>query len=437
GAENHCGGANWIFSDSTSGGRVACEVDRAGGEVDGVRLPKEAYYVCQAMFRDDPQVHIIGHWNYPADTRKTVYVASNGDEVELLVNGQSLGRAKPKDHYLFTFPDVAWQTGEIKAISYCDNQPIATHRLHTIGAPVALKMTQLTSPDGLQANGSDVALIDVEAVDNQGQRCPTFQQRVDFALEGPGIWRGGYNSGKIKSTNNPYLDLECGINRVAVRSTLNDGEIVVRATSEGLRPASITLNSLPVKIDAGATPKLPTMPIVSLTKPRAMTSLASSDPVLAGADPDPPAKQGGNYVKNFSYSGPTKNVHIETDAKNGKRVYLDRNEKFSALPECLCGSDWIQAAAADRAYSAVDLMEIPAPAHSIIYVAFDARLDRPDWLANQFEPTDTSLVIADKPMKLYRRAVASETSFTLGSNTEHAPGDDCNMYLVFVHPAPE
>ena len=66
GAPNHCGGANWIFSDSTSGGRVACEVCRASGEVDGVRLPKEAYYVCQAMFRDDPQVHIIGHWNYPA-----------------------------------------------------------------------------------------------------------------------------------------------------------------------------------------------------------------------------------------------------------------------------------------------------------------------------------------------------------------------------------
>jgi beta-galactosidase len=46
GTESHSGGANWIFSDSTSGGRVACEVARASGEVDGVRLPKEAYYVC-------------------------------------------------------------------------------------------------------------------------------------------------------------------------------------------------------------------------------------------------------------------------------------------------------------------------------------------------------------------------------------------------------
>ena len=52
GALEHSGGANWIFSDSTSGGRVPAEVARASGEVDGVRLPKEAYYVCQAMFRD-------------------------------------------------------------------------------------------------------------------------------------------------------------------------------------------------------------------------------------------------------------------------------------------------------------------------------------------------------------------------------------------------
>ena len=60
------------FSDSTSGGRNTAEVSRTSGEVDGVRLPKEAYYVCQTMFRDDPQVHIIGHWNYPAGTKKTV-----------------------------------------------------------------------------------------------------------------------------------------------------------------------------------------------------------------------------------------------------------------------------------------------------------------------------------------------------------------------------
>src|SRR5581483_9696219 len=116
-APNHAGGANWIFSDSTSGGRVATEVARAGGEVDGVRLPKEAYFVVKTIFRSDPQVHIIGHWTYPPNTKKTVYVTSNADEVELFVNGKSLGKVQPTNRYLFTFPDVVWQPGEIKAVA--------------------------------------------------------------------------------------------------------------------------------------------------------------------------------------------------------------------------------------------------------------------------------------------------------------------------------
>src|SRR5581483_9447816 len=101
GAPEHSGGANWIFSDSTSGGRDAAEVARASGEVDGVRLPKEAYYVCSVMFRADPQVHIIGHWTYPEGTRKTVYVTANGDGVELFLNGKSLGYGAASNRFIF------------------------------------------------------------------------------------------------------------------------------------------------------------------------------------------------------------------------------------------------------------------------------------------------------------------------------------------------
>src|SRR5439155_22276754 len=134
----HCGGANWIFSDSTSGGRVACEVARASGEVDGVRLPKEAYFACQAMFRSDPQVHIIGHWTYPAGTKKTVFVVSNGDAVKLFVNGKALGDGKVSDRYLFTFSDVAWEAGEIEAVAYKNSRQMTAQTKHTVGPPVAL-----------------------------------------------------------------------------------------------------------------------------------------------------------------------------------------------------------------------------------------------------------------------------------------------------------
>jgi beta-galactosidase len=262
GASNHCGGANWIFSDSTSGGRVACEVARVGGEVDGVRLPKEAYYVCRTLFRDDPQVHIIGHWNYAAGTKKPVYVTSNCEEVELFVNNKSLGRGQNSRRYLFTFPDVTWEAGEIKAVASSKGRPAASETKRTAGAPAALRLTSITGPLGFQADGSDIALIDVEVVDAGGQRCPTYQERVDFDLTGPGLWRGGYNSGKTNSVNNAFLDVECGINRVAVRSTLAAGTITVRARCGTLRPATLALSSKPIAIEHGASPQLPPLPPV-------------------------------------------------------------------------------------------------------------------------------------------------------------------------------
>jgi beta-galactosidase len=244
---------------------VSSEVCRASGEIDAVRLPKEAYWVCRTMFRDDPLVHIIGHWNYPAETRKTIYVASNCDQVELLVGGVSLGRAGPTEldgkslHYLFTFPGVTYAPGRIKAIGYRNGQAVAEQVKNTAGEPVALKMTTITGPSGLLADGADYMFIDVEAVDENGQRCPTFERRVDFDVQGPGIWRGGYNSGKIDSINHPYLNLECGINRVAVRAGRTAGRITVTARCEGLTSGRADIVSRPIEVEHGFATALPAL----------------------------------------------------------------------------------------------------------------------------------------------------------------------------------
>src|SRR5205823_9518281 len=139
---------------------------------------------CRTIFRGDPQVHIIGHWTYPAGTKKTIYVTSNAEEVELFVNGRSLGHGAVSDRYLFTFPNVAWEAGEIKAVASFDRKPVATQSKHTAGPAVALKLTPVTGPGGLRADGSDVLLLDVEAVDAHGDRAPTFQKRVDFEIAG-------------------------------------------------------------------------------------------------------------------------------------------------------------------------------------------------------------------------------------------------------------
>jgi beta-galactosidase len=240
------GYASIFWSDSNSDGRQdSSEVCRVSGKVDSVRLPKEVFYVYRVMQNAAPDLHIIGHWNYPTNTVKTVYVAANHcDAAELLVNGKSVGKSsKPTNGYIFMFPEIKFSPGAIKAVASAGGKNLCEDEIKTAGEPKKLKLTPIISPAGFKADGSDVALFDVEVVDANGQRCPTDEARVDFKLEGPAIWRGGYNSGKINSINNLWLDTECGINRVAIRSTQTPGKIILAATRAGLETATVTIET--------------------------------------------------------------------------------------------------------------------------------------------------------------------------------------------------
>jgi beta-galactosidase len=267
--------ASIYFSDSDADGRQqGSYVLRVSGKVDGVRLPKELFLVSRVMQSEKPDIHIIGHWNYPADTKKTIYVAAaHCDRVELFLNGKSLGVADKPHKFvdtfggrtmgsaemaagtdtgcIYAFPDVAFVPGAIKAMATKDGKVVAQQEIQTAGEPKAIKLTLHTGPSGLQADGSDVALIDFEVVDAQGRRCPTDEARVDFAVAGPAIWRGGLNSAKLDSTNNLFLDTECGINRVAIRSTLTPGTITVTATRDGLTPATVKIEAQTLDIVGG------------------------------------------------------------------------------------------------------------------------------------------------------------------------------------------
>jgi beta-galactosidase len=253
------------FTDEDADGRQdSSEVSRVSGKVDAMRLPKQIYYAYRVIQNDQPDLHILGHWSYPATqpdgskTVKTVYVIANTESVELFVNGKSLGvNSKPDNGWAFSFPAVEFAPGSLKAIGKNGGKIVAQQELTTAGPAVALKLTPILGPKGLQADGEDVALIDVEVVDAKGQRCPTDDARVDFTCDGPGIWRGGYNSGKVDSTNNLYLNTEAGINRVAVRSTLMAGTIAVSARRDGLKPAQVQLTPKPVVVTDGIATFMP------------------------------------------------------------------------------------------------------------------------------------------------------------------------------------
>jgi beta-galactosidase len=253
------------FTDEDADGRQdSSEVSRVSGKMDAMRLPKEIYFAHRVIQNEQPDLHILGHWTYPATqpdgtkTAKTIYVIANTDSVELIVNGKSAGvNSKPDTGWVFAFPDIAFAPGSIKAIGKNGEKVVAQRELTTAGPAAAIKLTTILGPKGLQADGADIALIDLEVVDAKGQRCPTDDARVDFTCDGPGIWRGGYNSGKVDSTNNLYLNTELGINRVAVRSTLKAGTITVTAKRDGLKSAQLQVTSKSVVVTDGIADFMP------------------------------------------------------------------------------------------------------------------------------------------------------------------------------------
>ncbi|MBK1875337.1 sugar-binding domain-containing protein [Pelagicoccus mobilis] len=437
GASNHCGGANWIFSDSTSGGRNDCEVTRASGVVDAVRLPKEAFYACRALFHWEPQVHLIGHWTYPLDrvTEKPLYVVSNCSEVELFVNGESRGFGKMSYKYLFTFDSIRWEAGEVEVVAYDgEGNEQARQRKETVATAVALRVTPIVGPEGFMADGSDVALFDVEAVDSEGRRHPTFQQRVEFDLAGPAVWRGGYNSGKEHSTNHLYLDLECGINRVAVRSTREAGRIELTARGSGLEPASVVLEAGQVGVESGVGVSPSAMPY----------DLSSGELKLVDEEMDGVSfeQSEGNYIKGFSYSGTRLSLPVMSNAEDGLQPYVDCDDYFEEIPEFMRGADYIQTSDGEKLYEAVDLMDFSVSERGTLYIAHDDRLSTPGWL-KAYEKLDTGFVgrmqarpaleLNDARLVLYGRKLEKNESVTLGSNREVGP-DECRMYSVIFVP---
>ena len=287
------GGVNIIFSDSNTHYRGDNNYRRSG-EVDAVRLPKEGFYAHKVMWSDwvdsvTPATHIIGHWNYAPGTNKPLSVVSNGDSVELFLNGRSLGKGKRSSGFLFTWDQVGWTPGTLRAVASHADGRRSEHRIETVGAPAALRLTPRTSPRGFVTDGADIALVDVEVVDAQGRRVPTASNMIRFALDGPAEWRGGIaqgdSTGKVRPESTPQnsglvttpaeqgkdavthyagtardednyilsrtLPVELGVNRVLLRAGTGRGTVRVTATAEGLKPATIEIRTVAPKPVAG------------------------------------------------------------------------------------------------------------------------------------------------------------------------------------------
>lgn len=265
------GGANIIFSDSNTHFRGE-ENYRRSGETDALRIPKDGYFAHMVMWdgwvdTERHHTHIVGHWNYIDTTVKDIHVISTGDKVELKINDTSLGFGEQIYRFLYTFKNIRWSPGTLEAISYDTGDKILGYDLkRTSGKPSGLRITLHTSCDGFKADGADLALVDVEVTDSNGNRCPTSNQLVYFTLEGPAEWRGGLAQGPDNHILSRSLPVECGINRVIIRSTTRAGKITISAESDGLKSASVTFKSDGVKVKDGLSLHFPGEHIPSYLK---------------------------------------------------------------------------------------------------------------------------------------------------------------------------
>jgi len=250
------GGVKIVFSDTNTHHRGESNY-RTSGVVDAMRIPKDAYFAHQVMWNgwvepETPQTYIVGHWNsdnaqftmHNAQLKKPIYVVSTADEVELFLNGRSLGKGKQSYRYLYTFDNVGFEPGTLEA----HGSDGSRYKLETAGEPYQLKLTAIENPEGTKADGADMVLFEVEVVDRQGHRCPLDNRMVHFELWGEGKWIGGIATGRSDNYVGAYdLPVECGVNRVLVRTTTNAGNINLSAYAEGVKPAYIEVKSEEVR----------------------------------------------------------------------------------------------------------------------------------------------------------------------------------------------
>ena len=250
------GGVKIVFSDTNTHHRGE-SIYRTSGVVDPMRIEKDAFFTHQVMWNgwvtpDSSKTHIVGHWNYGEGTVKPVYVISDAPHVRLFLNNKEVGKERQEYHFVHTFDSVRYEPGQLLAVSYDEaGNELSYQRLETTGTPLFLSMGLLTRDCGMQADGADMAIVQIEVTDKENRRCPLADNMIHFEISGPIEWIGNERPVVGDAKSGYDLPLECGVVRALIRSTGGEGEAVVRATSKGLTGASYTFrltnNATPLK----------------------------------------------------------------------------------------------------------------------------------------------------------------------------------------------
>ena len=222
------------------------------GIMDMCGFPKNIYYYYQSWWTNKDVLHISPHWNYPAgrDRRNQpvdVWVNTNAQDVELFLNGKSLGKKEmPRNSHLKW--TVNYQPGTLEAVAYKNGKKL-TAKIETTGAPVEVVMTPYKTT--MLADGQDVSVINISVVDQQGREVPDADNNIKFSISGPGKIIGVGNGDP--SCHEPdqcaegvwQRSLFSGKCQVIVQGTQTSGTIHFEAKAAGLWTGStdiVTVN---------------------------------------------------------------------------------------------------------------------------------------------------------------------------------------------------
>lgn len=218
------------------------------GIIDLAGFKKDRFYLYQARWRPElPMVHILPHWNWPGRVGEItpVHVFTSGDEVELFLNGKSLGRkVKGEYEYRLRWDDVKYQPGELKAVSYKNGKKWAEEVVKTKGA--AAKLEASADRKIIRADGQDLVFVTVKVADAAGLFVADAGNEIEFSIEGPGKIVATDNGDPTDMIAFPSRTRKAfnGLALLIVQSKPGEkGNITVAAKSGNLKPAIVKIVS--------------------------------------------------------------------------------------------------------------------------------------------------------------------------------------------------
>lgn len=200
------------------------------GIVDTCGFPKDNFYYYKAWWGSEPVLHLFPHWNWDQRNGEaiSVWVHSNLESVEVFLNGKSQGskRVEPLTHLEWKIP---YEPGVLEARGTKDGKVVLTEKRETTGEPASIRLT--ADRNQINADGEDVAVLTVEALDKEGRAIPTADFPIHFKVTGDGalIGVGNGDPNCQESDKEPLRSLFNGLAQVIVQANRTPGKITVEA----------------------------------------------------------------------------------------------------------------------------------------------------------------------------------------------------------------